>query len=848
MSNFNLVSDQNNGYRYTSYFGEEIVVPAGSKCYLNFASLFRDGGVNLTQDETVNIVSDPYIIPEKVVDSLNQVVANEVNGQFVIPGGKYTYAELQTKFNEEFEKIRVTAGNPTGPLYYSNSTFGGVQADDSTLEIGARLDSIIWNNGTATKDPVPKTVVPGTEFNNTSGANGSYKKTANLNTERDGTVLECNSVADNFCLSNTSLFHRTFLATPDNSSLCSKIKTQFNNNGQQSSIFFGLYGDEFGKLPNPVASNDTVGNNYPKLVSVERNPQYFDNDVIAPGDTDMTRWRGGANSLRSAGGVTTEAWEGFGMTMSSATSTADASFYPILDDTPFAYGVLNYEGLVLLSITGLAANTQFTLTQSFSSGGGTGIEVRATSNAAGEIGKTEIDAGKIIVPGDGFGAYDLSDTIDLEETTSPGALGTVTIIVTAISKLSLITGGYLREPEVKSPKDPTPVVTFSLGSGFRPSQNATINQLDGSITPTGYTIASNDIQATVMVPTAFLMVEVEGANEKSFFPHTGAQKSVNIYMAANNAGDVIGKNDVANDDWESQDVGITEMKRIATRSISSLDIYGSLTLQTYVSSVEPADYDGDPGIYFRLYDDNKEDRFTPIYDSYDDGYFFPHEFFTGIAFGTPAVTNLTDPEVQSSQYPLKIMQSTRHLGDEIVSCKYPQFNPDVAGPQSQIIDSMLGSLTWEFSDTLAKLLKIDGDTVTVYPYGSQYNPLTYYDSEIVLTWRNSSYYIEIEELPINNWKNTRYDNETGSGRQRKGNKKNILASIPLPFSGTLVDVVSTSTLLVGGTYDPPKMVVSDLLNQSLSTNRMSVRIYRMEDDKEATEITQSVVNFTIFKN
>ena len=149
---------------------------------------------------------------------------------------------------------------------------------------------------------------------------------------------------------------------------------------------------------------------------------------------------------------------------------------------------------------------------------------------------------------------------------------------------------------------------------------------------------------------------------------------------------------------------------------------------------------------------------------------------------------------------------------------------------------------------MAKLLGIDGNTKKIYPSGTQFNPLTFYDSEIVLTWRNSSYYIEIEELPINNWKNKRTDNDIGTGKQKKGIKKNILASIPLPFASSLTDVTSASTLLVGGTYDPPKMVISELLNQKLSTNRMSVRIYRMEDDKEATEIVQSVVNFTIFKN
>ena len=844
MSNFNLVSDQNNGHRYTAYFGEEIVVPEGSKCYLNFASLFREGGVNLTETETIRIESSDDILPEKLVATDSTLVDNKIDETFEIKKGKYTYQQLQAAFVDGFNTIRQKAGSSTGPLYYYSPIFSGDQQEDATLEIGAHLDLNIWNNGEGVKTPVQTYLTPGTAFNNTSGAQGSYKKAANVGTTRDGTATTSTSICDNFALSDTSFFHRTLQPEPRDYPLGSFIEVDFNNLNE-SSIFFGLYGDEFGKLPEPVLAEDTVGSQYPKLVSVIQNPQYFNTTLFPGGDTDMTRWRGGASSL-TQGAAPEYAWEGFGMTLDSNTATTPASFYPVIDEFAMPVGVMNYDFTLGPGIQNLAPNTLYVLTQQSTSGSGAGIEIRATSTPLGGIFQGQIDASEITVPGDGFSAYIEGDTIILEEITQ--GTGTVTITVTEVSKHGAITGGYLRVPDKVSARDPSPVTAFSLGSGFQPTQDAALEQLTGTaspINPTGYQIGPNDCQASVMIPAAFLILEIEGENEKRFFPHTS--KILNVYMAEDSSGYVIGEGSVNNNDWESQNVGIAKMRKIGSTAITSLATVGKLRLQTFVSGF-PGSYEDTPDIYFHVYDSNSENPDVPILRLFQDSYLFPHDFFTGVPFDDQPTTNLTNLEVQKSQYPLKILQATRNLGDQILRCKYPQFNPSTAGTNGESIDSMINSLTWTFSDTMAKLLGIDGNTKKIYPSGTELEKLTFYDSEIILTWRNSSYYIEIEELPINNWKNKRTDNDTGTGKQKKGVKKNILASIPLPFASSLTEVTSASTLLIGGTYDPPKMVISDLLNQKLSTNRMSVRIYRMEDDKEATEIIQSVVNFTIFKN
>ena len=609
MSNFNLVSDQNNGHRYTAYFGEEIVVPEGSKCYLNFASLFRDGGVNLIENETIRVQSSDSILPKKLVATDASIVDNKIDGTFEIKKGKYTYQQLQTAFVNGFDSLRITGGISTGPLYFYSSIFSGDQQDDATLEIGAHLDADIWNNGEGVKDPVLKYLTPGTAFNNTSGAQGSYKKATNLGRTRDGTNdTDSTSICDNFALSDTSLFHRTFQAVPREYPLSSMIEVDFNNLNT-SSVFFGLYGDEFGKLPNPVLARDTVGAQYPKLVSVIQNPQYFDSTVFPGGSTDETAWRGGVASLTQGTSPET-AWEGFGMTLTSNTSTADAEFYPIIDEFAAPVGVMNYEYQGGLGITGLVPTTQYILTQQATSGGGAGIEIRATSNGGGEIGQPEIDASLILVPGDGFSAYYEGDTIDLEELTV--GLGTVTITVTEISKLGTITGGYLRIPDKVSARDPAPVTVFSLGSGFEPTQAAILEQFTGTgtpINPLDYQIGPNDCQASVMIPAAFLIVEIEGENEKTFYPHTS--KILNVYMAENNGGYVIGENSVNNDDWDSQNVGISKMRKIGSTSITSLATVGKIRLQTFVSEF-PGSYEDTPDINLHVYDSNSTTPEVPI--------------------------------------------------------------------------------------------------------------------------------------------------------------------------------------------------------------------------------------------
>jgi len=122
------------------------------------------------------------------------------------------------------------------------------------------------------------------------------------------------------------------------------------------------------------------------------------------------------------------------------------------------------------------------------------------------------------------------------------------------------------------------------------------------------------------------------------------------------------------------------------------------------------------------------------------------------------------------------------------------------------------------------------------------NPHLLHLTDFNLDWRNQSYSILIEELPLHNYKNTE--------KQRSGGfKKNILANVPAPFSNGLTFKTSGGGTLgnqrITSTYQPNFQITSNMYNQQFATNHFKVEILKQNTDKPATEIKNSVINFTI---
>ena len=174
--NFNLVSDEDNGHRYTAYFGEQIEIPAGSKSYLNFAELHRDNGHLLTQDATLTLtVPQDSVIPTHVVNDAGLPVSNEgITFTKTIEAGRYTTAQMQSVLRQAIrEMVASDSGtippplDSKGRLYYYNSYEPNNYDQNSQLVVNLSLSKTIAVQSDVVMDPT-------NDFNSVFDQAGGY--------------------------------------------------------------------------------------------------------------------------------------------------------------------------------------------------------------------------------------------------------------------------------------------------------------------------------------------------------------------------------------------------------------------------------------------------------------------------------------------------------------------------------------------------------------------------------------------------------------------------------------------------------------------------------------------------
>ena len=165
--------------------------------------------------------------------------------------------------------------------------------------------------------------------------------------------------------------------------------------------------------------------------------------------------------------------------------------------------------------------------------------------------------------------------------------------------------------------------------------------------------------------------------------------------------------------------------------------------------------------------------------------------------------------------------------------------------------SFLSAYQFQGTDEVSSELNIPtASDVALDPLITTYDPNTndttnanlVHLTDFNLDWRNQSYSVLIEELPLHNYKNTE--------KQRSGGfKKNILANVPAPFSNGLTFKTSGGGALgnqrITSTYQPNFQITSNMYNQQFATNHFKVEILKQNTDQPATEIKNSVINFTI---
>jgi len=197
----------------------------------------------------------------------------------------------------------------------------------------------------------------------------------------------------------------------------------------------------------------------------------------------------------------------------------------------------------------------------------------------------------------------------------------------------------------------------------------------------------------------------------------------------------------------------------------------------------------------------------------------------------------------NSQNPFNICLSALHQDDGWLSVSAPSYTKDDTQPTTYLH-------TYELSGTgeIAKEINIPTesertqgttqDLRLLYPNSTDSsNENVLHLTDFSLDWRNESYSILIEELPLNNYKNNEFV-------RNGGHSKNIIANIPAPFQSGAITATNNNQRITN-VFQPSFKIVSNLYNQELSTNHFKVDIRKQRNDRPATEIKNSIINFTI---
>jgi hypothetical protein len=321
------------------------------------------------------------------------------------------------------------------------------------------------------------------------------------------------------------------------------------------------------------------------------------------------------------------------------------------------------------------------------------------------------------------------------------------------------------------------------------------------------------------VPKTFLNVEIDNT-------------SVEVSVAKDSAGNAIR-------DWGSFDTDINTHALVFSKDlidIMPLNEPARFSLQVFLDENNGDFKRISKRFYFRLIEENGD---KIVYNSKDNDVYFPSSFF-----GIGGVPNTPDKANVGIPFKILLSSNTQNIGfkdvqfSEFIKTKHDATDPN---PNSIVVNYAL-----QFTDELSNYLNIVKDTFTRLLYPNiipSINSLNLdshrYETNINLDFVNSSYTCYLEELPTSNYKNT----ET---KQNGGYSQNILANLPVPFSN-LVNNVSKDNSIITGLYQPNFQIISNMKNQAIRSNHFRVIIKRMEDDKPATELLRSVINFTILE-
>ena len=258
--------------------------------------------------------------------------------------------------------------------------------------------------------------------------------------------------------------------------------------------------------------------------------------------------------------------------------------------------------------------------------------------------------------------------------------------------------------------------------------------------------------------------------------------------------------------------------------------------QTYLDEDDEL-YKDEPRLYLRIYrvgnlGQQGNEFFDEIYDSKLTGEYFPKSFFEADAAFYDTANKV------NSQIPFSIIMAAQvedEGWEQVIYCQLDKTaNSSDDNKPATIIDNY--SLT--FNDELKNVF-LQRNSETLFPNFIFERTDLFYARNFSLEWRVKNYSILLNNLPIQNYKNV-------TEKRQPAYQKAVLANLPSPFGigSNLVEPTADETELTA-VYQPYNPIITDLNNQELILNNFEVRIVDMENENTATEITKSVINFTI---
>ena len=247
-------------------------------------------------------------------------------------------------------------------------------------------------------------------------------------------------------------------------------------------------------------------------------------------------------------------------------------------------------------------------------------------------------------------------------------------------------------------------------------------------------------------------------------------------------------------------------------------------------------------IYFKIYKGTDQDLSTvsPIYDSKQDDVYFPQSFFTGFTANELNTGSATEKiEKVKSAIPFNIIASAQEQHEGFYDIQFKSIDKTNGGAATNTKPvCVLANYKMNFSSALGSFVGAT-QTPILYPNVCEMDARFFYFEDVISKWRNDSFDIILDGLPIRNFKNTAEKSDGGFA-------KPLLCSVPVPFlNGNSSEGMGATSARITGLYEPSIKSELKLRNQKTTINNISVKINDTNTEEPSEAIVSAHISLTI---